>query len=131
MAENQTDRREESAEASGRISAGNASKAFLEHLDRSGFFQQITGLENNLKAIADDLKVLGDSTLQRLHETESLVAHVLAIEAVLQVLLKDHPVAVARVKALVKERTAGLSDNTEGSPAVLSVVDEILANPKG
>lgn len=131
MGQEQKDRREESDEAAGRLSAVDASKAFLEHLDRSGFFQQITGLENNLKAIADDLKVLGDSTLQRLHETESLVAHVLAIEAVLQVMLKEHPVAVARVKALVKERTAGLSDNTEGSPAVLSVVDEILANPKG
>ena len=107
--------------------SADASQAFLQHLDKSGFFEQIGDLEGNLKTIAGDLKVLGEATVQRLHETESLVAHVLAVEAVLQVVLRSHPVDPAAVKALVKERTAGVGDNADGSLAVLSVVDEILA----
>ena len=57
---------------------GTASQAFLEHLEKTGFFQQINELEKNLKSIADDIKILGDATIQRMQETESLVAHVLA-----------------------------------------------------
>lgn len=108
-------------------SPADASQAFLQHLDKSGFFDQIGDLEDNLKTISGDLKILGEATVQRVHETESLVAHVLAVEAVLQILLKSHPIDPAAVRELVRARTAGVGDSAEGSAAVLSVVDQLLA----
>lgn len=106
---------------------GTASQAFLEHLEKTGFFQQINELENNLKRIADDLKILGEATIQRMQETESLVAHVLAIESVLTVMMRSNPVDAAAVADVVKEKTSEASGDAEGSPKVRAVVEDLLS----
>lgn len=110
---------------------GAASQAFLDHLDKTGFFQQINELEKNLKSIAEDLKVLGDATIQRMEETESLVAHVLAIESILVVALRSNAVDAEAVRQVVKEKTSQASGNAEGSPKVHAVVDELLSRAGG
>ena len=106
---------------------GTASQAFLEHLEETGFFQQINELDKNLKSIADDLKVLGDATIQRMQETESLVAHVLAIESVLTVMMRSNPVDAAAVADVVKEKTSEASGDAEGSPKVRAVIQDLLS----
>jgi hypothetical protein len=116
-----------SPEAASKKFLEEASETFHEQLDQSGFFQQVEGLENNLKTIATDLKALGEATIQRLQETESLVAHVLGIEAVLQAILETHPVDAEKVRQIVKAKTAELVGGENGSPAVLGVVDDILS----
>ncbi len=116
-----------SPEEASRLFLEDASKAFHEQLSQSGFFQKIEGLENNLGTIATELKALGEATIQRLQETESLVAHVLGIEAVLQVILATHPVDAEKVREIVKAKTSELAGGEEGSPAVLGVVDDILS----
>ncbi len=108
-----------------------ASKAFIEHLEAAGFFKQIKNLETNLKTIAGDLASLGKTASQRLEETESLAAHVLAVESILSVMLKSNPVDADRVRAAVTDKTADLSGNSEGSPAVLQIVDDILKRAGG
>lgn len=109
---------------------GDASRAFLTHLQESGFFQQIKDLESNLKIIAGDLTSLGTTATQRLEETESLAAHVLAVEAVLVALLKVNPVDEEEVRAGIKTSTAELSGNSEGSEAVLSIAEDILTKAR-
>ncbi len=109
----------------------NASTAFIEHLEATGFFEQIKKLETNLKTIAADLASLGQTATQRLEETESLAAHVLAVESILAVMLKSNPVAADRVRAAVTDKTAELSGNSEGSPAVQQIVDDILERAGG
>lgn len=104
----------------------NASSAFIEQLEATGFFEQIKNLETNLKTIAADLTSLGRTATQRLEETESLAAHVLAVESILAVMLKSNPVAVDQVMAAVTEKTAGLTADSGGSPAVRQIVDDIL-----
>jgi hypothetical protein len=111
--------------------ATDASKEFHKQLNDSGFFQQIEGLEKNLTTIAGDLKALGESTIQRLQETENLVAHVLGIEAILQAILETHPVDAEKVKEMVKAKTSELVGSEDGSPAVLGVVDDILSKQGG
>ncbi len=106
---------------------GDTSQVFLKHLEGTGFFQQIKDLEKNLRAIAEDLQTLGKTATQRLEETESLAAHVLAVEAILTVMLKATPVDAEEVKAVVKDKTAGLSDSPEGSPAVQTITADLLA----
>ena len=109
----------------------NASTAFIEQLEATGFFEQIKNLETNLKTIAGDLASLGQTATQRLEETESLAAHVLAVESILAVMLKANPVTEDQVKAAVTETTADLSGNSEGSPAVQQIVDDILKRSGG
>ena len=103
------------------------SQVFLEHLEETGFFQQINELENNLKSIADELKILGDATIQRMQETESLVAHVLAIESILTVMMRSNPVDGTAVEDVVKEKTSEASGDADGSPKVRAVVEELLS----
>lgn len=96
-------------------------------MEETGFFQQINELENNLKNIADDLKILGDATIQRMQETESLVAHVLAIESILTVMMRSNPVDGAAVGDVVKEKTSEASGDADGSPKVRAVVEDLLS----
>jgi hypothetical protein len=105
----------------------HSAKAVVEQLEKSGFFQQMGGLESNLRTLAESLKTLGDSTVERMKEVESLVAHVLAIEAVLSVIVRTYPIDSAAVRTVVKQRTGDVSPGGEGSPAVLGVVENILA----
>ena len=109
----------------------DVSRAFVEQLEEAGFFRQIQELEGTLGRVAGDLKVLGESTIRGLHETESLVAHVLALESMLTVLLKATPVDPEAVKAEIRDRTAAASGSESGSPAVLAAADAILARVKG
>jgi len=109
---------------------GNASRAFLDQLEKSGFLQQIDDLGKNLKVIANDLRVLGDATVQRVKETENLVAHVLAIEAVLAVALRNTPVDLDAVMAVIKEKTAGVSEDDNGSELVRAIAQDIVTRSR-
>lgn len=109
---------------------GNGAKtsdAIIRELESSGFFQQIGDLEKNLKAIAGDLQSLGKTATQRLEETESLAAHVLAVEAILAVILKTLPVDADAVRREVSRNTKALTGGDKGSTTVQLVVDSILA----
>jgi hypothetical protein len=82
-------------------------------------------LEKNLKVIADQLHSFGDVVSNRMSELENLAAHVLAIEAVLAVVLREHPVDPEKLKAEVVKRTADISGNPDGSPAVHEIVSNL------
>jgi len=107
-----------------------ASRAFLQHLEKAGFFSQIKDLEGNLQSIAGALKALSDTTVERVQETENLVAHVLAIESILTVMLRTSPVNSEAVSALIKETTTS-SDNGKGNPKVLAIAEGILSDAGG
>ena len=106
--------------------AKEASKAFVSHLENSGFFDQIKDLEGNLTKIAEELQSFGQATQARMEESENLAAHILAIESVLSAMLKTMDVTEDQVAAEVKERTAAISGVAEGSPAVHAIARDIL-----
>ncbi len=108
----------------------DSSRAFLEHLEGSGFFEQIGDLEKNLQSIASELKNFGETAARRMEETENLAAHVLAIESVLGVMLRTYPVEAEALKAEVVERTAAISGKPDGSPAVHAIAQDILGAAK-
>jgi hypothetical protein len=99
---------------------------FLKHLEEAGFFKQIAVLEANLKTIADDLKTLGQVTLDRTSETETLVAHVLAIEAILKVMVQAAPIDMESVRDVVRQTTAETTGNAEGNPKVAAIAETIV-----
>ena len=107
--------------------AADDRRQFLELLEQSGFFRQIGVLEESLKTVAGELKTFGDHAVKRMDETENLAAHVLAIESILAVMLKAYPILADDLNAEVKDRTAALSGNAEGSPTVQALAADILA----
>lgn len=117
---------------SGRDNDGpdSVSSEFLEQLEESGFFRQIKELEGNLKRISTDIKSLGETATQRLEETESLAAHILAIEAILAVMIKNNPLNEKDLKAAIDDKTSALSKEAAGNSAV-RVIAENISGGKG
>ena len=111
--------------------AEGGQQAFLDLLEDSGFFQQIHSLEENLKVIADEMKAFGDKTASRMEEMENLSAHVLAIESLLAVMLKAYPISADELDGEIKDRTAALSGNADGSPIVRALAQDLLEKSKG
>ena len=110
----------------GRESRPDPSGEFLKHLEEAGFFKQIAVLEANLKTISDDLKTLGQVTLDRTSETEKLVAHVLAIEAILKAMLRAAPIYMEAVRDVIRQTTAEATGGTEGNPKVSAIAETIV-----
>lgn len=102
----------------------------IRQLQTAGFFEQIRDLDSNIKRIVGDLQTLGTLATQRVRETENLAAHLLAVEAILAVILKTHPVDPEAVKTAIRDMTADLSGDPDGSQAVRTVVDSLLSPSK-
>ncbi len=107
-------------------SPGQAAETFMEQLENRGFFKQIEELEASLKIISSELNTIGKAAVDRMNETESTFAHVLAIEAILVEMLKANPVDAEAIKTVIKNRTAGISGVPEGSPMVVEAAEDIL-----
>lgn len=111
-------------------SYGDPSQDFLLRLEKSGFFKQIKDLEANLKTISADLKILGETTAKRLEETESLAAHVLAIESILAVMIKNSPINDEELNAVIKSKIASMSQGVESGAAVRNIAEYIFKEKK-
>lgn len=107
---------------------GEQGGTFLKELEDTGFFDQVGTLQSALSKLSTDISTIGAQATQRLDEVESIAAHVMAIEAVLAVLLKSHPVNAEDLKAEVIERTRTFSDNPDGSPTVQAVALDIIGS---
>lgn len=102
----------------------------IQQLKDSGFLEQIQNLESTLKTLANDLQGLGTVATQRLEETESLAAHVLAMETLMAMVLKSVHIDEAALREEVKTRTAHLSGEADGSQAVLAIIEDILTRSR-
>lgn len=100
---------------------------FVKVLENTGFFEQVGTLQSSLSHLAEDIAAIGDQATQRLDEMESIAAHVMAIEAVLAVMLKTHPVDPDAVRAEVASRTGDIAGNPDGSPTVQAVAQDLLS----
>ena len=101
-------------------------QVFLDLLEDAGFFKQINELEDSLKTIAGELQTFGETAAQRVNEVENLAAHVLAVEAVLATMLKAYPVEKDAVLGEIKDRTAALTGNEDGSPTVQALALDLI-----
>jgi hypothetical protein len=105
--------------------------ALIEQLKTTGFFDQMRNLDANIRKIVADLETLGGLATQRVQETENLAAHLLAVEAILAAVLKVHPVDADAVQQAIREITADGASEAAESPAVQSVVDNLLSKSEG
>ncbi|MDA0998806.1 MAG: hypothetical protein O2944_11440 [Proteobacteria bacterium] len=87
---------------------------------------QIGALQNALGAVANGMSALGEAAVRQRQDNENMAAHVLAMEAVLTVMLRQFPVDRADIRAEVAARTKNFSDAGDGSDLVQRLADDIL-----
>ena len=107
-----------------------AIEQIVGQLESAGVFSQLGGLESKLTKIVTDLETLGKVASARLQETEDLAAHMLAVEAILEVMMRAAPPDATAVQQAIRERTAELSGNPEGSPSVLAAAAELIGRSR-
>ncbi len=95
------------------------------------FFNKMADLETTLRTVAGELKALGDTAARRMEEAENLATHALAVEAIVSVMLRKHPIDVEDVFAEIKRRTAKSSGEREGSTIVRSVAADLISRADG
>lgn len=96
----------------------------IDALGIDGFVRHMGELQNSLEKVADGIDVLGASAQQQGRDTENLAAHVLAIEAVLTVILRQIPVNIADVRKEAERRARHAGNAGSDTPNLVSSLAE-------
>jgi len=102
-----------------------AAEAFVRHLEREGVFAEIKAVEARLVDLAGELEAFGRHATERVKETDNLAAHVLALEALVAILLRQVPVHDDEIDEEVRRRTRDIIGDAEGSRLVRTIAREI------
>ncbi len=102
-----------------------AAEAFVRHLEREGVFAEIKAVEARLVDLAGELEAFGRHATERIKETDNLAAHVLALEALVAILLRQVPVHDAEIEEEVRRRTRAITNDEDGSELVQRIAQEI------
>ncbi len=102
----------------------NPTQAFIQHLEGTGFFEQISNLETSLKSIVGEIEGFNVTSNQRQEESENIAAHILAMEAVLAAVLKKLPIEEDDVILEAQRQATALT----GKPATNPTVEAIARN---
>lgn len=105
----------------------DAAAELLDALGIDGFVRHMADLQSSLEKVADGIEVLGANAQRQGRDTENLAAHILAIESVLTVILRQIPVNIADVRneAERRARHAG-STETGNKHLVASLAEDIV-----
>ena len=92
-------------------------------IDFDNLLSQLSLLHGSLDKVAKGMDALGSTAVRQGDDTENLAAHVLAIEALLTVMLRQIPVDSTEVRTEAQRR--GL--NADGEPGERAAVVAALA----
>lgn len=99
----------------------------FDDIGLTGFMEQIGGLQESLSRVAEGMQALGENAVKQVRDTENLAAHILAIEAVLTVMLRQMPVDPTEVRDEALRRTRGIDhDPAAGPSVVVQLAEDIL-----
>lgn len=102
----------------------------IRQLEDAGFFSQLSTLQENLQRISANIGEVAEIATKRLQETEDLAAHMLAVESILEVMLRAAPVDAEAVREAVRARTSELTGTPDGSVVVQTAAAELLARTR-
>ncbi|MBO6521436.1 MAG: hypothetical protein JJ900_10990 [Rhodospirillales bacterium] len=103
---------------------GDAAAELIDALGIDGFVRHMADLQTSLEKVADGIEILGTNAQRQSADTENLAAHVLAIEAVLTVILRQIPVNIADVRAEAERRARNAGANETGNRHLVSSLAE-------
>ncbi len=99
----------------------------LRQLGLDSFFTQMETLQGSLDKVAQGMGALGENAQRQTRDTDNMAAHVLAMEAILAVMLRQMPINIEDVRAEVRRRTgAGDDANTESSDIVMHLAENLI-----
>lgn len=106
--------------------AETANQAFIQHLEETGFFKQITNLEGSLRQIVSEIEAFSEASNKRQTESENIAAHILAMESILSALLKKHPIAEQDLMNELHAQATALSETGSPNPTVEAIALDLL-----
>ena len=101
-------------------------KILAEQLKATGILDQNRQLLEDLEVVSTRLEQYAQAAVSRLKETESIAAHVLAIEALLVVILRQMPISKADLISEVKEIQPTSDINDQKTSLVESIARDIF-----
>ena len=101
-------------------------KILVEQLKATGILDQNRQLLADLEVVSNRLEEYAKTAVSRLRETESIAAHVLAIEALLVVILRQMPISKADLISEVKKLQPKGNSNGQQTSLVESIASDIF-----
>lgn len=99
----------------------------FDEIGLTDFMAQVGSLQDSLTRVAEGMQALGTNAVKQVRDTENLAAHILAIESVLTVILRQIPVDPSEVRDEARRRTQAIDHNpADGPSVVVQLVDDIL-----
>lgn len=108
----------------------NPTEAFIQHLEKTGFFEQISNLETSLKSIVGEIEGFNVTNNQQQNESENIAAHILAMEAVLAAILRKHPVDEEDVVLEAQRQATALTGKPATNPTVEAIARNLVQKAK-
>ncbi len=91
------------------------------------FTAHIEALQTSLAKVSGGMGVLADSAVRQGQDTENLAAHILAIETLLTVILRQIPIDIAEVRDEASRRSMNSDGSRDGGQAtVIGLCEDIL-----
>jgi hypothetical protein len=94
------------------------------------FFDQIKEIDTSIKILRDSMKSMGGAVDQQLDQLDDIAAHIIAMEALVLQILKQHPVDAEAAKAWVVQATETSTGKAGGSTKARAIVEQLVAGAK-
>ncbi len=105
----------------------HAVEALMRQTGLAGFLDQVGMLQTTLETVSKGMSALGDAAVRQRQDAENMAAHLIALEAVLSVVLRQIPVDRSEVRDEVVRRTENFrGPDGAGSDIVRRLADDIL-----
>ena len=87
---------------------------------------QLELLQSSLNKVGQGMSVLGDNAVRQSKDSENIAAHLLAVEAVLTVVLRQIPVDISEVRAEAERRSHGDGKGGQIDPLVMRLAEDLI-----
>lgn len=87
---------------------------------------QLGTLQSSLNKVGEGMSALGDNAVRQSQDTENIAAHLLAVEAVLTVILRQIPVDIAEVRSEAERRSQGNGADGNADPLVIRLAEDMV-----
>jgi hypothetical protein len=94
--------------------------------DVTRLINQLEILESSLNKVGEGMSVLGDNAIRQSKDSENIAAHLLAVEAVLTVVLRQIPVDINEVRKEAERRAHGGEEGGAVDPLVMKLAEDLI-----
>jgi hypothetical protein len=94
--------------------------------DVTRLINQLEILQSSLNKVGEGMSALGDNAIRQSKDSENIAAHLLAIEAVLTVVLRQIPVDINEVRQEAARRAHGDEEDGTVDPLVMKLAEDLV-----